>query len=141
MGTLKSSTVQPSIVENEFARLEMRKERNRNERVLDDLAGRLAYWKKLRGTAVGQTLMEVADPEIKHYQELLDKPVSQLLHLGSIEVINETRAEWRGCLAVWKSIKYNLVEYERLLQEIKKMIETEGKATEEARKKKIDKYS
>ena len=97
MGTIKSSLVQPSVVENELARLELRKEKNKNEKVLDELAEALARWKTLKATKAGQVLIEVADYEIRQYEENLSKPITQLLHLGGADVIKEVRAEWRGC--------------------------------------------
>jgi hypothetical protein len=140
MGTLKNSIVDPSIVENDLGRLELRKESNRNEKVMDELAEKMALWKKVKSTPAGQTLIELSDMEIKSYEAQLAKPTKQLMGLGDLPSINEARAEWRGCLAVWKSIKYNMVELENKLEEMKKMQEKEVNDKRAAAKKKLENY-
>lgn len=141
MGTLRSSLLDPSVVDNGLSRLELRKEKNRTEKVMDELSERLDRWRKLKATPQGQALISVADPEIKNYEDMLSKPTSQLGSYGDVNAINEARAEWRGCLGVWKSIKYNLVEYERKLLELERMTKEEEDKQAKERKKKIEKFS
>lgn len=140
MATLKTSSVNPSIVEDSLSRLLVRKERNKNDKVMDEVAVRLSRWKSFKKTSQGQMLVEIADPEIRYYQEMLRKPTTQLTHLGDVKVINECRAEWRGCLSVWESIKFNLVEYERKLKELNEMTKKEEEAIDKKKKAKLEKY-
>lgn len=140
MGTLKSSLFAPSVVDNDAGRLELRKERNRSVRVMDELASALERWKKLKATPHGQLLIEIADFEIKQYEENLSRPVSQLMSYGDVASINETRAEWRGCLSVWKSIKFNMLDYERKMDEMKQMLAKEEEQSKADREKKLSNY-
>jgi hypothetical protein len=140
LSTLKTSMVPPQLVENDLGRMELRKERNRSVKVMDELQDQLIRWKNLKATKGGQVLIEVADFEIKDYEDKLSKPILGLAHFGDSQMINETRAEWRGCLAVWKSIKYNLVEKERALESLKQMFEKEEADMKKVRDEKLDKY-
>lgn len=140
MGTLKTSLSAPSVVDNDLGRLELRRERNRSVKLMDELSTALERWKKLKMTPHGQLIIEVADLEIKQYEENLSKPTSQMLAHGDIHAVNETRAEWRGCLSVWKSLKYNLVEYENKVNDLKQMLEKEESDAKILREKKLANY-
>ena len=141
MATLKTSLMPPSIVENEQARLDLRKEKNRNAKIMDELAEVLERWRKFKNTPHGQVIIEVADFEIKSLEDRLSQSMAETaITYNDINVAREVQAEWRGSLRTWKNIKFNLVEYEQRLTELKRMTDEEEKTQEEAREKLLRKY-
>jgi hypothetical protein len=137
--TLKGSNVNPSVVEDSFERVEIRKEGVEYE--IKALSDRLSHWRAFKSSRVFNLASELADPMIFHLNCELAKSATEFPDLP-LDKVEEYRAECRGELRAWHVLKYGPDLWERRLKELEKLLDSEQKTD----KKKIpqrlvEKYS
>lgn len=114
MPVLRGSQINPSLLDSPLDQVETGEKFSRKQkRVLEEM---LHKWREFESTEMGQMCAELADPMIAKCRYFLSLSAADVGY--SIDVLNEMRAECRGELRVWETIKRDPDKLKRLLQEM-----------------------
>jgi len=148
MPSLKGTNIDPRMAESPEDRSEVHEGRKKE---IETLHESIARWELFKGTRTGQIVCQLADPKINSLKAKVDMPIGELrVYLNKLGLVNMTsddikeyRAECRGAIGVWNSIKYKSQRLEERLKELtlqEKKEEKEVGKKKEVLAKEVEKY-
>jgi len=142
MGTLRETLSNPTVVEDTVERVSIQRQGVQAQKAA--LEKQLQEWEALKNTKLYHILGGLVDPMIFHLGAELAKTVLDYPDEMSLDKITEYRAECRGELRVWQSIKYgpgSLKTQLNQLDELEKREEERRKGPSEEVKNKLSNYA
>ena len=141
MGTLKSTIVDPRILDNPLARHDIREDKKKA--TIEALDRALQEWEAFKKTSTYSLVCALADPKVTYFKGEVCKSVMDFPG-WPVEVVKEHQAECRGALREWLVIRDQPGILKRELDQLNKQSAEEKEVTEgpsEATKKRLEKYT
>ena len=142
MTALAGTNVSPSIVHDPIERVSIAKQGTKVQK--DAVERKLQEWEALKNTKLYHILTDLADPMIFHLTAEVMRPIMEYPESMSVDRIMEHKAECRGEVRAWTTIKFGpgiLREQLDQLEALEKKEEERRAGPSEEEKKRLSNYA